>query len=203
MSANPSNVAGGASTADGGPSPPTVNPKPSFASILSKQSVVNFDLASLPIPFEENGLVSIQISEEPYLRGLERCRTNLIGRLTLPQNCAAPKSHELALRLRSKWPSLSPWTLAPLGKGFFMLQFKTLEDMQLVWSLGSVNLNPGILRLIQWSPTFSPSTYKNTFAHVWVRFWDLGYAYWEHQTLFEIAKGVGMPVKLNSKTAER
>ncbi|KAK9940979.1 hypothetical protein M0R45_017610 [Rubus argutus] len=48
-----------------------------------------------------------------------------------------------------------------------------------------------------------PWTYKNTFAHVWVRFWDLGYAYWEHQTLFEIAKGVGMPIKLDPRTADR
>lgn len=84
-----------------------------------------------------------------------------------------------------------------------MFQFQTLEDMHRVWSLGSVNLNPGVLRLIPWSPTFSPKTYKNTFAHVWVRFWDLGYAYWEHQTLFEIAKGVGMPIKLDPRTTDR
>lgn len=36
-----------------------------------------------------------------------------------------------------------------------------------------------------------------------MRFWDLGYDYWEHQTLFEIAMGVGMPVKLDLKTANR
>lgn len=82
-----------------------------------------------------------------------------------------------------------------------MLHFKNVEDMQKVWSLGSINLNPGFLRLIQWSPSFSPTTYRNTFAQVWVRFWDLGYAYWDHQTLFEIAMGVGTPVKLDPKTA--
>jgi hypothetical protein len=98
---------------------------------------------------------------------------------------------------------LSPWSIELLGKGFFMLQFQTLEDMQRVWSMGTVNLKPGLLRLIQWTSSFSPSTYKNTFAHVWVRFWDLGYAFWEHQTLFEIAKGVGMPVKLDQRTTDR
>lgn len=84
-----------------------------------------------------------------------------------------------------------------------MLQFSTPEDMHRVWSLGSVNLKPGFLRLIKWTPGFSPSTYKNTFAQVWVRFWDLGFDYWEHQTLFEIAMGVGTPVKLDPKTADR
>ncbi|XP_062020823.1 uncharacterized protein LOC133737236 [Rosa rugosa] len=69
--------------------------------------------------------------------------------------------------------------------------------------MGSINLHPGILRLIQWTPSFSPATYKNTFAQVWVRFWDLGFAYWETQTLFEIASGIGMPVKLDPRTANR
>lgn len=173
-------TSGGTSASAAAPSAP---PKQSFASLLTKQPSLNFHLTSLPTPFVDNGLVSIQISEDAYLRGLDRCRSNLVGRLTGPSNCVAPKAHELAHRLRSLWPSLSHWSIAPLGKGFFMFQFQTLEDMQRVWSLGSVNLNPGVLRLIHWSPTFSPKTYKNTFAHVWVRFWDLGYAYWEHQTL--------------------
>lgn len=171
--------------------------------MVSKQPEINFDLASLPTPFEENDLVSIQISEDAYQRGLEHCGINLIGRLTVPPHCTAPKSQELAQRLRSLWPMLSSWSIAPLGKGFFMLHFQTLEYMQHVWSLGSINLNPGLLRLIQWSPSFSPSTYKNTFAQVWVYFWDLGYDFWDHQTLFEIAKGVGMPVKLDPRTIDR
>ncbi|KAL6180078.1 hypothetical protein ACLB2K_046746 [Fragaria x ananassa] len=84
-----------------------------------------------------------------------------------------------------------------------MLQFQTVDDMQRIWQLGSINLNPGILRLIKWSPEFSPTTYKNTFAQIWVRFWDLGFAYWNHQTWFEIARGVVTPIKLDKRTANR
>ncbi|XP_024171838.1 uncharacterized protein LOC112177819 [Rosa chinensis] len=69
--------------------------------------------------------------------------------------------------------------------------------------MGSINLKPGILRLIQQTPSFSSATYKNTFEEVWVCFWDLGFAYWEPQTLFEIASGIGMPVKLDPRTANR
>lgn len=148
-------------------------------------------------------MATVQISEVPYQRGLERCKTCLIGKLLSPPKGIMPKAHELSKRLRSCWPSLSDWSVAPLGKGFFMLQFKTLSDMQCVWSMGSISLNPGTLRLIKWSPSFSQATYKNTFAQVWVRFWDLGFAFWDHQTLFEIARGVGMPVKLDPNTANR
>lgn len=177
--------------------------KPSFASVLTQQLSLDFAIDDLPLPSFANGMASVQISEEPYQRGLERCKSCLVGKLLFPPNGIIPKAHELSKRLRGCWPSLSGWSVAPLGKGFFMLQFQTLTDMQNVWSMGSINLNPGTLRLIKWSPSFSPATYKNTFAQVWVRFWDLGYAYWDHQTLFEIARGVGMPVKLDPKTANR
>ncbi|XP_061999162.1 uncharacterized protein LOC133716470 [Rosa rugosa] len=144
-------------------------PKPSYAAALNADSPIPFAIADLPSPFLEEGLISIRISEEPFLRGLERCKSNLIGRVN-----SQIKTPDLVQQLKHLWSGLEQWTVAPLGRGFFMLQFKTLSDMQRVWSSGTVRLNSGMLRLIKWSPEFSPSTYKNTFAQVWVRFWDLG-----------------------------
>ncbi|XP_062015804.1 uncharacterized protein LOC133732294 [Rosa rugosa] len=173
-------------------------PKPSYAAALNADSPIPFAIADLPSPFLEEGLISIRISEEPFLRGLERCKSNLIGRVN-----SQIKTPDLVQQLKHLWSGLEQWTVAPLGRGFFMLQFKTLSDMQRVWSSGTVRLNSGMLRLIKWSPEFSPSTYKNTFAQVWVRFWDLGFAYWDQQTLFEIASGLGTPLKLDTRTKNR
>ncbi|XP_061999085.1 uncharacterized protein LOC133716387 [Rosa rugosa] len=173
-------------------------PSTSYAAILSDNSPLNFVIDDLPTPFEEEGLVSIRISEEPFRRGMERCKTNLVGRVTAPI-----RTPDLVQQLRKCWSSLGEWTAAPLGRGFFMLQFKTLTDMQQVWSMGSLRLQTGMLRLIKWSPSFSPSTYRNTFGQVWVRFWDLGFAFWDHQTLFEIAAGIGTPLKLDPRTKNR
>lgn len=64
-----------------------------------------------------------------------------------------------------------------------MLHFESLDDMQKVWSLGTSRLQQGFLRLIKWKPGFSPSSYKNFFAQVYVRCWDLGFDYWEPQTI--------------------
>ncbi|XP_061998989.1 uncharacterized protein LOC133716299 [Rosa rugosa] len=173
-------------------------PKPSYAAALSAASPVSFAIADLPVPFKDDGLLSVRISEEPFLRELDRCKTNLIGRVT-----TSIKTPDLVQHLKTLWSDLDPWTIAPLGRGFFMLQFSTLIDMQRVWALGAVRLHTGMLRLIKWSPEFSPSTYKNTFAQVWVRFWDLGFAFWDQQTLFEIAAGVGTPLKLDPRTKNR
>ncbi|XP_062014529.1 uncharacterized protein LOC133731082 [Rosa rugosa] len=172
--------------------------KLSYAAALTEMSPISFAIADLPSPFFEDGLNSIRISEEPFLRGLERCKTNLIGRVNSPVT-----TPDLVQQLGQLWSGLDLWTVAPLGRGFFMLQFKNLVDMQLVWSSGTVRLNSGMLRLIKWSPDFSPSTYRNTFAQVWVRFWDLGFAYWDQQTLFEIASGIGTPLKLDPQTKNR
>ncbi|XP_024163929.1 uncharacterized protein LOC112170878 [Rosa chinensis] len=177
----------------GGPSPKT--PKPSYAATLSAVSPIPFAIADLPLPFLEDGLISVRISEKPFLRGLERCKTNLIGRVNSPI-----KTPDLVHQLKQLWKGLDLWTVAPLGRGFFMIQFKNLVDMQRVWSLETVRLNSDMLRLIKWSPEFSPSTYKNTFAQVWVPFWDLGFAYWDQQTLFEIASGLSTPLKLDPRT---
>ncbi|XP_061999165.1 uncharacterized protein LOC133716473 [Rosa rugosa] len=178
-------------------------PNQSFASILSNEPPLNFSIDDLLAPIFENGFVSVQISEDSYLRGLGKCKTNLVGRLVLPPKASPLKSHELSLQLRSHWPTLPNWTVSPLGKGFFMLHFQSLDDMQKVWSLGIVRLNQGFLILIKWKPGFSPSSYKNSFSQVWVRFWDLGFDYWEQQTLFEIARRVGMPLKIDPRTVDR
>lgn len=43
---------------------------------------------------------------------------------------------------------------------------------------------------------------QNTNAQVWVNFWDCGLEFWE-PALFEIANGIGVPVKVNQNTLYR
>lgn len=38
---------------------------------------------------------------------------------------------------------------------------------------------------------------------MWVKFWDLGLEFWEARTLFEIASGVGVPVKIDINKLDR
>ncbi|KAK9903720.1 hypothetical protein M0R45_001020 [Rubus argutus] len=103
---------------DGNSTPP-LPPRPSFASVLSCDSPIGFTINDLPSPFVDDGILSVRISEEPYLRGLDRCKTLLIGRVSLPPKVTPLKSHELSHQLRTLWPLLAQWSVAPLGKGFF------------------------------------------------------------------------------------
>lgn len=89
-----------------------------------------------------------------------------------------------------------------MGKGFFTFSFSSEESVSRVWAQGAVALKPGTMRFKQWVPNFSSSNQRNTNAHVWVKFWDLGLECWETRTMFEIASGVGVPVKIDHNTLD-
>jgi hypothetical protein len=54
--------------------------------------------------------------------------------------------------------------MVPLGRGFYEFQFTSDEDMRLAWSLGTVNLKPGLLRLSKWTNDFNFQTQRQTNA---------------------------------------
>lgn len=90
-----------------------------------------------------------------------------------------------------------------MGKGYYTFNFASEATRSKVWEKGSIALKPGVLRFMQWTPNFSPASQKNTNAQVWVNLWDLGLEFWEPRTLFEIAHGIGVPVKIDHNTLER
>lgn len=90
-----------------------------------------------------------------------------------------------------------------MGKGYYAFSFASDVSLARVLAKGAVALKPGTMRFMKWVPNFSPSKQKNTNAQVWVRFWDLGLEFWEARTLFEIASGIGVPVKIDPNTLDR
>ncbi|XP_062022512.1 uncharacterized protein LOC133738833 [Rosa rugosa] len=107
--------------------------------------------------------------------------------------------------LHKKLSQVRDWALAsyPMGKGYFTFSFASDAAVSMVWAQGAVSLKPGVLRFMRWTPNFSPANQRNTNAQVWVRLWDLGLQFWEPVTLFEIANGIGVPVKIDQNTLER
>ncbi|XP_024179202.1 uncharacterized protein LOC112185231 [Rosa chinensis] len=101
------------------------------------------------------------------------------------------------------WGNLGCWKIIPMGKGFYTFNFDSEETVSRVWAQGAVALKPGTMRFMKWVPNFSPSNQRNTNSQVWVKFWDLGLEFWEPRTLFEIASGIGIPVKIDPNTLDR
>ncbi|KAK2653306.1 hypothetical protein Ddye_013162 [Dipteronia dyeriana] len=68
--------------------------------------------------------------------------------------------------------------------------------------VGSINLKLGVLRLQPWVPDFNPSLQKSTNAQVWVRFYDFSWEYWHPKTIFDLARGIGVPLRLKKATID-
>lgn len=79
--------------------------------------------------------------------------------------------------------------MVSLGKGFYEFSFASVEDLRNVWSLGSWNVQPGILRLMQWSNDFKPNSQKISHSQCWIRLYDLPQEYWRPRILFETDGG--------------
>ncbi|KAK3221689.1 hypothetical protein Dsin_008714 [Dipteronia sinensis] len=71
-----------------------------------------------------------------------------------------------------------------------------------VWGLGSVNLKPGVLRLQPWVPDFNPTLQKSSNVQVWVRFYDLSWEYRHPKIIFYLARGIGVPLRLDKATID-
>ena len=59
-----------------------------------------------------------------------------------------------------------------LGRGFFNFHFENAEDQKRIWSTGTWNVKPGVIRMQPWSADFNPNNQRPTNAQVWVRLHD-------------------------------
>ena len=65
---------------------------------------------------------------------------------------------------------------------------------------GSLTLKHGLLHFHPWIDDFNPMNQKSTNAQIWVRFYSLPREYWHPKILASIAKGIGIPLKIDKGT---
>jgi hypothetical protein len=186
------------------PKKPDVNPPnhdKSFAQVLQNSCEVL--VSQLPLPAIKGDSLYIKITQSEYEKGLIDCKRNLHGRLMLSKGDKPVTAKDLKAKLTQLWKPACPWHLVSLGRGFYEFQFTSYEDMRLAWSMGTINLKPGILRLSKWTNDFNTYAPRQTHAQIWVRLMELPQEYWRQRTLFEIASAVGTPLTLDEATNHR
>jgi hypothetical protein len=165
--------------------------------------VCDVPIGNFPKPCLKGERLSIKIPEESYQAGVERCKNNLHGRLMMAKGDKPLQLNELREKLIKAWAPIEKWQITPLGKGYYEFYFQSREDLNRVWSTGTWNLKPGLLRLSAWTNDFKPEELKITHAQVWVRVYGLPQEYWMPTTLFAIASGLGTPLSLDTATKQR
>jgi len=172
----------------------------SFAQALSGNFSGDSVMANLPSKVVIGDSVRVKISHVAYEAGITACRFNLHGRLTLQKGTIPFTTLALKAKLQHLWPQLKNWNIIPLGKGFFEFNFQSLEDMKKIWSIGAVNLQPGLMRFFCWTKDFTPKAQAQTHTQIWVRLIQLPQEYWGKQTIYEITSGLGTPLTIDEAT---
>ena len=181
-------------------STPLVQGGKSFAGFFKSSPVETLPVPS--VPSKKGGYVSVRVDPIAYQARLELCRNALIGRVVLSSGERPWKLMDLKARLSKHWMLNSDWRLISLGRGYYQILLKSPVEKNHVWGLGSVHLKPGILRLQPWVPDFNPSLQKSTNAQVWVRLFDLSWEYWHPKIISDLARGIGVPLRLDKATSD-
>ena len=179
---------------------PMVQGGKSFAGLFKSSPVETLPVPS--VPSKKGGYVSVRVDPIAYQARLELCKNALIGRVVLSSGERPWKLVDLKVRLSKHWMLNSDWRLISLGRGYYQILLKSPAEKTHVWGLGSVHLKPGILRLQPWVPDFNPSLQKSTNAQVWVRLFDLSWEYWHPKIISDLARGIGVPLRLDKATSD-
>lgn len=132
-------------------------------------NVCDIPLSQLPKPSAKGDKLAIVIPEEEYQLGLKACKHNLLRSVVWPKGVTPLLVQSLKTKLMNLWKSIGKWGVTSLGNGFFEFSFSSLEDVRRVRSITSWNLNPGLLKLFQWTNNFNPSFLKHSPGQIWVR----------------------------------
>lgn len=96
------------------------------------------------MPHIEGSNLIVELDVEDYKHGVEEPRYSVVGRNHLQKGKPAPMTIEMEVKLALIW-GLDMFKLIPIGRGFFHIVLKTMEEQRQVLSHGPVNFSPGLL----------------------------------------------------------
>jgi len=138
-----------------------------------------------------------------YEKGIEYCKRNLRGRMIFNKGDKPCSSTEIQQKLQKQWNTSAPRSLLSLGRGYFEFYFAFEADMCSVWAMRTINMEPGVLRLFEWTRDFNMHKQKNTHPQVWIHLMKLPQEYWMDRTLREIASVVGTMLVIDNASSKR
>jgi len=144
-------------------------PPKSFAAAVGGSCSPPTEEPPYPVPCIKGDSLSIRICQDEYVKGLEDCQYALRGRLTLSKGDKPYTARDLASKLGKIWKIVHQWKMVPLGRGFYDFLFEHQDDFSRTWTAGTVSLQPGLVRLSQWTKDFNHNAQKQTHASLWIR----------------------------------
>jgi len=112
-----------------------------------------------------------------------------------------PRSHDLHAWIYQNWTANCQLLLC--SKGFFVVQFESMDDYQKVFMQGPWFWGRAGLFITPWFPEFDANTMVVTKMPVWVRLPNLPLPYWHHQVLEDIGNLLGSFIKSDKERQDK
>lgn len=123
-------------------------------------------------------------------------------RMTLMGKCMGIqiKPSYVETRVRAMWRVKGLLEVIDIGKQVFLFKFTQPDDYERASFGGHWFIMDHYLMLSTWRPNFRPSINNFDFMLVWVRIEEFPVEYYDKDALFEIAKIIGKPVRVDYAT---
>ncbi|KAI0502609.1 hypothetical protein KFK09_017564 [Dendrobium nobile] len=175
-----------------------LGPSPGGPSYADNVSAPAFKTTPFPVSFDNPGH-KLSFNSYDLTEGKSLWTTGLIGySLGL-----RPYYERLLKAMQKLWTLKGSMTLLSLADGFFLLKFSTVEDLELILEGGPWFLLGKQFILQRWSPKFKPKRDESTPIPIWIKIVDFSLALWTPTGISRIASYVGIPVSVDSLTANR
>ncbi|PKU78977.1 RNA exonuclease 1 [Dendrobium catenatum] len=153
---------------------------------------------SFPVSFFSPGQ-KLSFKASDLSEGKDIWNSALIGYSLGPR----PYYERLLKAMQKLWPLKGSMSLLSLADGFFLLKFTSSEDLESVLSGGPWFLLGKPFILQRWSPKFKPKRDEASPIPIWIKIVDFPLALWTPTGISRIASYIGIPISVDSLTANR
>ena len=172
-------------------------PSPKQHKPANQQFTGAFDECESEVVFNEDGTATINLPRSFLENAKKKWDTSCIGHFiggSFPFKFVKDKVTKM-------WGNMGLQNVFFSSKGYFTFKFGTVEEMEKVLALNSVNIGGKRLYLGPWSDgsQFKRNAIKS--VSTWIRLIDVPHSYWSVEGLGNIAKVVGKPICLDNQTA--
>lgn len=103
-------------------------------------------------------------------------------------------------RLSGLWKPKGGLQLIDLGHEFCIAKFELEEDMIQILESGPWFMGSQYIAMTKWRPDFHPATARILSMAVWIRFANLPMEFYDSDVLWQLARRVGKPVRIDAIT---
>ncbi|KAL8506447.1 hypothetical protein ACS0TY_017368 [Phlomoides rotata] len=154
-------------------------------------------------PVRKGQYLTVTVDETLYKEEVSALQDSMIGRIIHVKGDKPLGPDALITWLGDIWKIKTPWTMIPIGEGYYSIQFSCDGDKERIFTRRTWQLKPSVLRLQRWVPDFNPYRVTTSIVQAWIRISELPLEYWNKHIITSLVSAVGTVIKIDKRTLNK